>query len=64
MWEKVNLDLGIYYPPFSAILKFPPEVDNKGERYGPTSHSLISSILNLIGAEVLIKIRIATSHCL
>ena len=40
MWEKVNLDLGIYYSPFSAILKFPPEVDNKGERYGPTSHSL------------------------
>ena len=29
MWEKVDLDLGIYYPPFSAILKFPPEVDNK-----------------------------------
>ena len=40
MWDKMNLDLGIYYPPISAILKFPTEVNNKGERYGPMSHSL------------------------
>ena len=40
MWDKANLDLGIYYPPFSAFLKFSPEVNNKGERYGPTTLSL------------------------
>ena len=56
MWEKVDLYLGIYYPPFSAILKFPPEVDNKSHflkelaSLGPWSkYQLNYAVLNTLG---------------